>query len=381
MSAADARPQADLSLLRDEFVALTSRLISIKSTADRPDELNRCADVICDWLREHSIHFQRLSNDGLPSILVGNKQADAKVLLLAHFDVVDAAADLFRPEVQGNILRGRGSIDDKYAVALGLLLFREHLAELRRAGKGQEALPFMLLFTGDEETGGTRGAGFAVNQILPRFCIALDGGSPTEIITRQKGVLRLRLTAGGRSAHGARPWLGENAAVRLIRDCLTVEKIFADLVPEDAAPASSHWHPTCNLGLLRAGRVINQVPDEAVADFDIRFTEDDSADGLAEAVRLAVGSQVEVRALIPPLRGLDSPLLPRLLVHAPAAATGRGHGASDAQFFSERGIPCVVWGAEGDNSQHGPDEHLLIDSALQIYRHLDAFLRSVRDSE
>ena len=56
---------------------------------------------------------------------------------MSHIDVVDGADELFEPKVQDGKLYGRGSLDDKYAVALSLLLFRNHLQFLEKQGKTQ----------------------------------------------------------------------------------------------------------------------------------------------------------------------------------------------------------------------------------------------------
>ena len=83
---------------------------------------------------------------------------DVDVLLMAHIDVVDAADPQFDPVIRDGKLFGRGAIDDKYAVALSLVLAKEHVERLRQQGRTQKDLPFGVLITSDEEVGGHNGS-------------------------------------------------------------------------------------------------------------------------------------------------------------------------------------------------------------------------------
>jgi succinyl-diaminopimelate desuccinylase len=56
---------------------------------------------------------------------------------------------------------------------------------------------------------------------------------------------------------------------------------------------------------------------------------------------------------------------------------GFEHGASDARFLSGYGISGVVWGADGDESQHSQSEHVNIESVHALYRYLVDFLEAV----
>ena len=76
----------------------------------------------------------------------------------------------------------------------------------------------------------------------------------------------------------------------------------------------------------------------------------------------------------------ESRYLDRLLALLPDAATGFEHGASDARFLSEYGMQGIVWGAEGEMSQHTSEEHLVIESAGKLYDALDRFMRAVADN-
>lgn len=354
-----------------EIIDLTKELIRIPSIHSRPEEIRRCADAVVQWLDSHGIACRQSTLNGTPSIIVGPASGTSQVLLMTHFDVVEPDDDQqFEPRESDGRLYGRGAIDDKYGVALSMVLFKNHLRRLRQRGGGQDDMCFSLLLTGDEEVGGHSGAAAALETVNVDYFIALDGGGPDRVITKEKGVLQLKLTARGKAAHGARPWLGTNAFDILIADYQAIGKLFWEATP-------GHWHKTMVLSHCRAGDdSFNKVPSLATAVLDIRFTDKDDPDAILAAIRGAATSDVEVVVKEPLFVSGPSPYLDLLLTHS-GASIGFEHGASDARFFSNRGIPGVVWGADGEMSQHSTGEHLVIASLTPVYNSLDAFFNAV----
>jgi succinyl-diaminopimelate desuccinylase len=294
---------------------------------------------------------------------------------MSHIDVVDASDELFEPVEKNGKLYGRGSLDDKYAAALSMILFREHLYEARKEGRGQGDLPLGILITGDEEAGGFKGAKEALKRIRTDFCIALDGGNVRKIVTKEKGVLRLKLISRGKAAHGSRPWLGENAIEKLIEDYRSVKAFFRDEDPE-------HWHKTINFGIVHAGKSANQVPDLAEAVWDIRYTEKEDLDALLQEIRGRIKGELSVEMKEPLFLGGQSPYLELLLDISKDTKLGFEHGASDARFLQEHGMPGIVWGPDGDLSAHAYDEHVNLDSLYELYGILHKFFgrtKEVRD--
>ncbi len=354
----------------DEVVSLTQELIRFKTTADQPDEIRRCAAFIENWLKDRGVSCRRIEQAGVPSVVAMPEGGRAPVLLMSHIDVVHGASELFSPRIEDGRIYGRGSLDDKYAAALSMVLMADHLKRRGRAGTGGDSLPLGILITGDEESGGFSGAKHALSQIQTDFCIALDGGSVQKIVVKEKGILRLRLVCTGRAAHGSRPWLGQNAVESLIEDYARIREVFGENRPDA-------WHRTLNFSKVSAGSSFNQVPDRAEAVFDIRYTDADDPDELAARLQAAASGQVIVEAKEPLFFAGKSPYLTRLLETAEGAATGFEHGASDARFLSDFGISGIVWGADGDRSAHAQDEHVDIDSIARLSEILTAFLDGI----
>jgi succinyl-diaminopimelate desuccinylase len=344
---------------------------------DKPEEIHRCADFVETHLNSLGVDARRLEHNDSPSLLALPRDGAAPVLLMSHIDVVSAEPGQFEPIRRGNKLYGRGSLDDKYAVALSLMLIENHLKDLEYQGRGQKDLPLGLLITSDEEMGGFDGAGRILPTLDTEFVIVLDGGSPDKIVAKQKGFLKLRLVSNGQTAHGSQPWLGENAIELLMDDYHKLCAILADSSPD-------HWHRTVNLSILHSGRPgesesFNQVPDHAEAILDIRYTETDEVDALLDHLRHELQSEMHVEARGPVFDGGTSPYLDRLLDCVPASHLGFTHSASDARFLTEFGIHGIVWGAAGDESAHSAHEHVDLESANQLYGLLDKFFLALRE--
>lgn len=343
----------------EEIVQLTSDLIRFKTVQSRPDEIQACAQFIMNWCSKNGLAAELLEQNGVPSIaIVPEVGKRAPFMLMSHIDVVDAVDAQFEPRVEGDKLFGRGAGDDKYAAALSLVLFRDRLNALREKGLGQKDMAMAVLITGDEEVGGPDGAGFALTRIQADYVVALDGGTPQRMVVKEKGIINLKITARGKAAHGARPWLGKNAIEALIDDFQALRKLFAEENEE-------HWHRTVNFGIVRAGESINQVPDVAEGRFNIRYTDQDDPGALIERIKDVVDGEVEVERIDPVFSSPSSSLTDRLL-QLSGAETVREHGASDARYLEPNGMVGVVWGAEVFGSIHGANECVSVSSIHRL---------------
>ena len=357
-----------------EIVGLTKDLIRFKSTHTQPEEIQKCARFIETWFKGNDIACTFIENNGVPSIRALPAHRQTPLLLMSHIDVVNATDALFEPIEKDGRLYGRGAIDDKYAAALSMVLLKNRIQSDRRQGLANGVLALGVLITGDEEIGGYNGARSALGGINCDFCIALDGGRVEKIVVKEKGILRLKVVASGKTAHGARPWQGENAIERLMADCLVVKGFF------DGLSEPEHWHRSMNLSIFHAGDSVNQVPDKAEATFDIRYTEHDDVDDLVQRIQTAVSGKVITEEREPLFVSPESPYRERLLALATKSRTGIAHGASDARFLSQFNIPGVVWGADGNSSQHSTEEHVEIQSISRLYDLLDRFVTDIQEN-
>ncbi len=335
-----------------DTIDTTKKLMLYKTMQKNPDEIARCADFIEDIVRETGNEPERLEHDGVISIRCIPK--NAAVLLMSHIDVVDADDKLFEAVEKDGKIYGRGSLDDKYAVAISLKLMEEFPDKVG------------ILITGDEEIGGKNGAKKALEGVLPIFAIALDGGDMKHIITKSKGVCRAKVSFSGKSGHGSRPWTGVNAIEGLMKDLEIIKGFFTD-------DKEDHWHKTLNIGTIQGGDSFNKIPNHAEALLDIRYTENDDIENVLEEIREKIKGTLELIAIEPMFYGTSKGMT-KELVELSGAELAVAHGASDARFLSSKGMEGIIWGADGDGSFHQDDEHVSIESIRQVERILRKFI-------
>jgi len=351
-----------------EIIDLTKDLIRFKTVHSKPQEIKRCAAFIENYLNTLDLKYHRLDYANTPSLLVLPQNDFTPILLMSHIDVVDAPDELFNPLEKDRKLYGRGSLDDKYAVAMSLVLLKKHLQRLRRHDRGQNDLPFGVLITGDEEIGGFNGAKRALHKIQTDFCIVLDGGDLEKIVVKEKGVARVKFVSKGKASQGDRPWIGANAAEKLIDDFVALRTYFVKSVPE-------HRDRAVVINSMHTGESHHNIPEYAEASVEIRYSETDDMEQLFEKLRKKLRSEILIEAIEPFFPGGESPYLQLLLDISKKTGFGFEDGANDARFLSRLGIKGIIWGADGDRSRHSANEHVNIESVFELYRILDEFVK------
>jgi succinyl-diaminopimelate desuccinylase len=356
--------------MNEELVALAERLIGYETV--EAEGISEAAGFVKGWLESRGIEAERDEVRGLPVLKAEVGPVDAPTVVLhGHIDVVPAHPEQFEPRREGDRLYGRGAYDMKGAVAAMLLT--------TAAMRDQDRLRVRLGIVGDEESEeeSERGSDHLVDSgFTGDFAIT---GEPTDlhIGIEAKGVLALRLAVGGTAAHGATPWLGDNAVLNAIDVFRSIESL-----PFARHSSELFDRPSINLGRIWGGDALNKVPDRCVIDVDIRHLPDQDPAAILAEVRELPG--VEARSLLtrpPAMVARDSPFVRALrdaaAEHHPGEAMSVGRdGASDAVSFLRVGVPAVEFGPIGAG-HHGPAEWVSIAS-LETYRQaLDSFLRAL----
>ena len=369
-----ATDRFDDNTLRDRLVELTRDLVIIPSTVSRPDERERCYQLVRNHIDViEGLDIRDYRHGGYPSLVALPTGCEVpEILLAAHLDVIglpDAAS--YRSQIADGRIYGPGCGDMKGQLAILLELFRTLHA--RHPG-----IPLGLAVTSDEEIGGLHGTGYLFGEagLRCRQAFIPDGGGPDRVTVEEKGVLHVRLTARGRAGHAARPWLAANAldavtdAVRRLRDR------FAELRTGD----EDHWYPTVALTVLRTDNsTINRVPERAEALLDIRFPPPYKTASMMEVVRASLGEAVEALVLVgdDPTHLAPDPLWLELV----QAATGqpvrqtRESGGSDSRFICRHGIPVLMARPEVGNL-HSENEWIDIASMVTFYRIAERYLEN-----
>jgi len=358
--------------MSDELVVLAQRLIRFETS--EPEGIIEAAGFVKGWLEARGIEAVSDEVRGLPVIKaeVGPEGAPT-VVLHGHLDVVPGFPGQFEPKVEGDRLYGRGAYDMKGAIAAMLLT----TAALRE----QEGVRVRLGIVGDEESeeDAERGSDHLVDSgFTGDFAIT---GEPTDlhIGIEAKGVLALRLEVAGTAAHGATPWLGENAVLNAIDVFRSIESL-----PFARHSSELFDRPSINLGRIVGGDALNKVPDRCVIDVDIRYLPDQDPKEILAQVREISGAEVQALLTRPPATvDRDSAYVRALRSSATEHHDGEPmsvgrDGASDAVSFLRVGVPAVEFGPVGAG-HHGPAEWVSV-SSLEVYRQaLESFLLAIPD--
>jgi len=347
--------------------ALTRRLTRYRSYT--PGVAQSAVDFINGWFEARGLdpirHHGAGPNGELTSLVIRVGSGEPRILLHGHVDVVPGEEWQFEPHEEDGELFGRGVYDMKGALA-AMMYAVEDLNEIECPATVE------LLIVPDEERDydGPTGAEVLIqNGHLGDFMIT---GEPTDfhIGTQAKGVLDLRITLLGKSAHGSRPWLGKNAVLLAYEHYREVSKLPFAGERSDLFP-----YPSINLARIIGGDVINCVPDRATYDLDVRYLPGQNPDEITRQVR-SLDFPAEVEVLFsrePTYVSRKNPYVKALRevaarhFHGNPVGVGR-HGASDIVYFQRAGVPGVEFGPIG-GGHHGPNEYV-VSSSLETYRQM-----------
>ena len=304
--------------------------------------------------------------------------------LEAHTDTVGVEGMVIEPfaaEIRAGRLYGRGACDTKGPMAA-------MLHALLRTKREWGTLPVTWYFIAscDEELGGSGARALTQSGF---FCDGIIVAEPTElkVLTAHKGVLRFLLTIHGKAAHSAYPDRGSHsihAAGSLIEGVKRLNATFREQWSEHPLGP-----PSISVGTIRGGDHVNRIPDRVEMEIDCRILAEQSADELVEALdRLAKEAVQDDPGLSYDLIATQKyPGLPAVsdsgisdLADSLAALAGQGDDqasyTTNAGFYSEAGIPAVVWGPGSIHQAHTADEWIDLEELEQASEILYQLIKS-----
>jgi succinyl-diaminopimelate desuccinylase len=381
----------------NKILSLTKSLISIPSTRYNKKALNDVLDLALKEVKDFTI--ERFEKDGYPSALVYSQKTkpnNFKIILNAHLDVVSGREEQYKPYEKDGKLFGRGAIDMKGAAAVEILVFKEVAKKV--------SYPLALQLVTDEEIGGFCGTKYQIEKgVRADFVIA---GEPTDfgVNNKAKGIIWLKIKTKGKAAHGAYPWLGNNALWR-------AKKILDKIEKKYPVPKKEAWQTTFNLAKIETGnQTFNKVPDEATISFDIRYIpeefyfihnklkkpkfyhsqmlkqvqHDKRRDFLMKKLKKIIGNLGEIEIILfepPQFTDEKNFYLLKLKEEAKKVLkknikTIVKHSGSDIRHFNQVGCQGVTFGPIGGDL-HGDNEWVDIKSLENYYLVLFNFLRNL----
>lgn len=397
---------------KDELLALCQDLIRIKNQSPLDDQAP-ALDFVQGYLADAGIESERIVADaGEEYPVVFARMGDAsgddafRVVLNGHVDVVPVGDlsgwdfDPFGAEIRDGKILGRGTSDMKCGLAV--LLFSMKL--LKESGDDL-AGDIRLHVVCDEEIAGSGTKWFCDNGYADGADAVLVG-EPTghdTIEIGQKGILHLTLTAHGVPGHGStNNYKGDNAITKLARVLVNIDDIISVpgnfLSEHDRAVANSRTiaertipvpnvgnvidHISCNVGVIEGGGKINQVPDRAVAQVDIRLPYGTNHEDVVEAVDRVIeksgvmGVDADFEWIAEGNVTPDTCLLVTSLkkniedVWDEECLPAYQWASSDAARYRMLGCPTVQFGPANNDGIHGYNEDVdVIDvvHAAEIY--------------
>ena len=362
----------------DKILPLTNFLISIPSTRDNKKALNDVLDLALKEVKGFTI--ERFEKDGYPSALVYSQKIrpkNFKVILNAHLDVVSGRQEQYKPYEKDGQLFGRGTVDMKGAAAVEILVFKEVAKKV--------SYPLALQLVTDEEIGGFCGTKYQIEKgVRADFVIA---GEPTDfgINNKAKGIIWAKIKTKGKSAHGAYPWLGNNALWR-------AKKILDKIEKKYPVPKKEAWQTTFNLAKIETpNQTFNKVPDEATISFDIRYIPEEFSgknfekgkEILTKKLKKLVSKLGEIEIILfePPQFTDEKNVYVLKLKEATKKILNKNpkiivkHGGSDIRHFNQIGCQGVTFGPIGGDL-HGDSEWADIKSLEKYFEILWQFLKN-----
>lgn len=358
--------------IETSLIDLLKDLILVRSTENNPEGLAHALRLIRSHIEDvPGVRVENHESGGLPSFVALPEGVDrADVMMVAHADVVEAPPEHFYPKVEDGRLYGRGAGDMKGQIAILIELFRN--VQEKRPGA-----PLGLMITTDEESGGENGVGYLMGEKGYRCNVAIipDSGRIGEIVVTEKGLINGRIVAKGESGHSSRPWYGENAIHRLMRNAMRVVEHFDAMCD---CKNGEHWHPTLSLNILHTeNNTMNLVPDNAEVTADIRYTEDRTLDEMLDMVNGLLDECCEFVADVhaEPLHTEADPRFVEITerITGKAAKVTKEHGGSDGRYFTRLGIPVLMSRPEV-GGLHSTHEWIDIASMVTWYQVVEAYL-------
>jgi acetylornithine deacetylase len=252
---------------------LTKKLINIPSITGSEAAI---ADFLSGYLRSQSYEVMEQKIEGERRNILALLRPNPRIMFCTHLDTVPPFMAVREDETY---IYGRGACDAKGIMAsmiwAGQELGKEGLADIG------------LLFVVGEETDSIGAIKANDLNMGSEFIVV---GEPTEnkMGFGHKGLVIIKMTASGRSAHSAFPHLGESAIDKLIESLQEIR--FLDF-GEDPT-----WGKTLvNVGKIEGGIAHNVIPDSAGALVSLRSGQPSGR--IIDKIKSAVGSKVGVEIL------------------------------------------------------------------------------------
>ncbi len=281
---------------RDETAGVLSELVRIKSYSAAEKDVCLRIKEMCE-----SYGFDEVRIDGLGSVVARIGSGPKKLAFDGHVDTVEVGdpaqwkKDPFSGEIADGLVHGRGTSDQKGGAA-AMITAGRILKDLDYAGEYSVYFTFTVM---EEDCDGMCWKYLIEEEGLkPDFVVSTEPTS-CRLYRGHRGRMEMVLRLTGVSAHGSAPERGESAAYKAARAALALEKLNAELAPDEDNFLGKGTIVVSQIDVKGPSQCA--VPDQAMLYLDRRLTWGEDADlairQVKECVAEAIGeseSAVEV---------------------------------------------------------------------------------------
>ncbi len=344
--------------MREKAKEVLKDLVLLKSTSE--DDMGPIVDYVTGRLKRIGLKPQLYGDRKFPAIVAQHKKGG--VAFSGHLDTVPHGTGwkFVDGTLVGDRLYGRGACDMKGGCAAMLLASEELVAK---------DLPFSLCFTTDEETT-MLGAAAAAKSPAIRGAAAVVVTEPTDfdIVVREKGLLHFSIATKGIAAHASTPALGENAIAKMV-------KLLSNAEDLQRIPKNPNNEMTMCVGTIRGGTRINVIPDECVAEVDVRYPPTMNTRKVLAALRKRIGTKGYKISILHELDPVQTDPNSRAVavlkdIIGPSARVTSVPYATEMVMFKESNKVLMVCGPGDGDICHCNDEYVdvrKVAKAVDLY--------------
>ena len=267
---------------------------------------------------------------------------DSNILLVSHVDTIPG---FIEPKEEGEIIYGRGAVDDKGPL-ISMLLATSILND--------NGCKVQFAALSDEENK-SRGARELVNSGKRfKYIIVGEPSNTTGIVVEYRGVLHLDIKCKDLATHSSST--SSNLILDMANRILKISKL-----------PGSYDAPSIVPTIFKAGEYINKSPSEGIVHFDIRYSVKSSKDEILTSIAdMFKDCEISVTEDIPPIKVNVNSELVRVLMRSlikqgfkPSLL--RKYGTSDMNLLYSITDNIANYGPGDSKLEHTEYEHISLE--------------------
>lgn len=372
---------------RSDIIDLLLKLISIPSYRGYENGVMEEANFLLNFFLNHGIesYLQDLGHNQA-NIIASIGKGKQGILLVGHLDTVEIKGMTVPPygKIDKDIIYGRGACDMKGGIAA-------MVSTLINLSK--EKLKNKIIFIADAgEEQQSIGAAHFLQSKFPHYDYVIVG-EPTKLkpVITHKGMVWIRVTFKGKTAHASFPEKGINA---IYGASTFIQLVLKNLIPKFSKRKNNVLgYPTINIGEIRGGSGINVVAAECAVNIDRRYLPvEDEKEVFEELKEIAHKAAKKTETLVTVTELEETAIPQRIPFVMPSdhefvrkicnilKNMNQNSTPSSVNFWTEAGlftqnstIPGIVLGPGDPLLAHTLNEHVYIKEVIQaseIYRKL-----------